>query len=102
MSVRLNASFGAAVEVELGTRLAQFGAQLRRGEDGDGEDLRGAQEFLRRRDDFGELVDGWAEFLLKIADAFGRRKDTVSLGSEHVTMDWRTRVLGALEYTYQP
>lgn len=48
MSVRLNASFRAAVEVELGTRLAQFGAQLRRGEDGDGEDLRGAEEFLRR------------------------------------------------------
>ena len=60
----------SAVEAELGTRLAKFGAQLRGCEDGDGEDLGGAQELLRRGDDFGELVDGWAEFFLQVANTF--------------------------------
>jgi hypothetical protein len=33
--------------------------------------LRGAQQLLRRGDDFGELVDRGAEFLLQVADAVG-------------------------------
>ena len=70
MRLRLHAIVAVAVEAELGTRLAEFGAQLRGREDGDREDLRSAQELLRRGDDFGELVDGWAEFLLQVANTF--------------------------------
>lgn len=70
MRLRLHAIVAVTVEAELGTRLAKFGAQLRGREDGDREDLRSAQELLRRRDDFGELVDGWPEFLLQVADTF--------------------------------
>ena len=70
MRLRLHAIVAVAVEAELGTRLAEFGAQLRGCEDGDREDLGSAQELLRRRDDFGELVDGRPEFLLQVADTF--------------------------------
>lgn len=69
MRLRLQAI--VAVETELGTRLAEFGAQLRCCEDRDGEDLGNAQELLCRRDDFRELVDGWAKFLLQVADTMG-------------------------------
>lgn len=70
MRLRLHAIVAVAVEAELGTRLTEFGAQLRGREDGDREDLGSAQELLRRGDDFGELMDGWAELLLQVADAF--------------------------------
>jgi hypothetical protein len=62
-----HAIFG--VKLELGAGLTEFGAQLGRGEDGDVEDLAGAQDFLGCGDDLGELMDWLAEFLLKVADA---------------------------------
>lgn len=64
-----------ALELELGAGLAEFGALLRRGDDGYLEDLGGAEELLRRRDDGGVLVDRGAEFLLQVADAVCRDRE---------------------------
>lgn len=66
MAPRFDASLG--VELQLRTGLAELRAQLRRGEDGYVEDLGGAEQFLRRLDDFGEGVDRWAELFLEVAD----------------------------------
>lgn len=100
MRLRLHTIVAVLVEAELRTRLAEFGAQLRGREDGDREDLRGAQELLRRRDDFGELVDGWAEFLLQVADTFVSRiswAERERAGMRGcLARKGRTRVLGAL------
>jgi hypothetical protein len=63
----LHTIFG--VESELRAGLAEFGTQLGRGEDGDVEDLAGAQDLLGCGEDLGEFVDRVAEFLLKVADA---------------------------------
>lgn len=57
------------VEAEFRACLAEFGLQLGRCDNGDVEDLAGFEQLLRGGDDFGELVDGAAEFLLEIADA---------------------------------
>ena len=99
--VRLRLHAIVTVQAELGTRLAELGAQLRCREDGNREDLRGAQQLLRRRDDFGELVDGRAEFLLQVADAFWGKISWA--GRERagtpgcLAREGRTRVLGALQ-----
>lgn len=81
------------LELQLGARLAQLGALLRRREDGYLEDLGGAQDFLRGGDDDFVLVNRRAEFLLQVADAvwFG------SMGCvRRVGLGKRTRLPGFL------
>lgn len=57
------------IDVELGNRRAEFPAVLGRREDGDGENLGGAQELVGRREEGGEAVDGGGEGGLQVADA---------------------------------
>ena len=66
MGARLHAV--GAVEAEFRAGLAELGFELGRREDGEVEDLRGFEEFLRGGDDFGVFVDRWAELLLQVAD----------------------------------
>lgn len=58
-----------SIEFQFGTCLAEFGAELSCCDDGDGEDLGGFEEFLRRGDYGGVVVDCFGKFFLEVADA---------------------------------
>ena len=66
--MRLSLNATGSIQAQLWARLTEFTTQLRGSENGDLEDLARLQHLLGRRHDFGELVDGIAEFLLKITD----------------------------------
>lgn len=73
-----------SIEFQFGTCLAEFGAELGCCDDGDGEDLGGFEEFLRRVYHGGVVVDCFGEFLLEVADTESRLavSDVVACGSQ--------------------
>lgn len=59
------------VGLEFWDGVAEAGPVLGGDVDGDGEGVGGAEDLGRGEEDFVEVVDCWAEFLLEVADAAG-------------------------------